>query len=211
MPRWAQAPSQVFSDCLATETSNLCLSTDWKRAEGSLSSSFCQERSSNSQVGTKSQPKQKPENVFLVCDFMRMPCTLFASRNAALQKSLFMTPYPGKSVTQGMKNKTPHWSSLSQHPHNFTVPSVHVGDNDLSELEGYGPEEEEGGPPLRPLIAEELSRTEPYTDLEKRLVSVTRDTWTCFWSSGEMRLVFRRERGGNNPPLCLYRTSSIIL
>lgn len=108
MPRWGQAPSQVFSDCLTTEMSNLFLSTDWKRAEGSLSSSFCQERSSNSQVRTKSQLKQKPENVFLVYDFMRMPCTLFANRNAALQKSLFMTPYLGKSVMRDMKNKTPH-------------------------------------------------------------------------------------------------------
>lgn len=49
-------------------------------------------------------------------------------------------------------------------------------DSDYPELRGYSPYDEEAEPVPRTLTSEELSRTEPYTPLDKKVVGVTSDT-----------------------------------
>lgn len=95
---------------------------------------------------------------------------------------MFMTPDIGKSVMREMtpqkKPKTKQESLTDQHCWVNCTVSWHTEDSDYPELRGYSPYEEEGGPILRPLTSEELSRTEPYTQLDKKVVRVSQDTWT---------------------------------
>lgn len=90
---------------------------------------------------------------------------------------MLMTPEIGKSVMRKtrptQKNRT---SPSDQHCRVNNIVFSHTEDSDYLEPRGYSPYEEEGEPILRPLTSEELSRTEPYTQLDKKVVGVSQDT-----------------------------------
>lgn len=78
-------------------------------------------------------------------------------------------PVVEKDLARALAARRNHPGYRNGAPQKSMFMTPDIENSDYPELRGYSPYEEEGGPILRPLTSEELSRTEPYTQLDKKV------------------------------------------